>query len=185
MLNWEKVSFPVLTASGAVASLCVCMCVCLYSNKHSGCSQFSRKWWGSVRLLLVVMRLPAAPRCFTQSSSAPPRSRLVFAQHRALPLNCKCRYTHLVSRYIRMKRLLFLSSLSTPALAYSPGIAPVLFLLLAAPLSSSSLPPCQPLLCLLSAGVLCNWAVVNSTLAWITGKVTFGSRCWPLLAKVK
>ena len=37
----------------------------------------------------------------------------------------------------------------------------------------SPAPPPAPL----SAGVLCNWAVVNSTLAWISSIATFGWRC--------
>lgn len=60
-------------------------CVCTVVS--SGCSQFGQKWWGRVRPLLGVMRLPAAPHCLTKSPSVSLPSRLVFAQRHTSPLN--------------------------------------------------------------------------------------------------
>lgn len=79
------------SAMGWSSSLCLQyleLCVCTVVS--SGCSQYSQKWWGRVRLLLGVMRLPAAPHCLTKSPSVSLPSRLVFAQHHTLPLNHMC-----------------------------------------------------------------------------------------------
>lgn len=72
MLSWEMVSLSVLIASGTV--VCVCLFVC--AAVSSRCSQYSLKWWGCVRLLLSVMRLPAALCCLTESSSVSWPSKL-------------------------------------------------------------------------------------------------------------
>lgn len=168
MLSWEMVSLSVLIASGTV--VCVCAAV------SSRCSQYSLKWWGCVRLLLSVMRLPAALRCLTESSSVSWPSKL---KH-----TCTDTHTHtkklLLLVFQMFVVLLFSLTFLSCALLYS-----FLFFCSLGPFCSTVFAPtlvCHPSFFFrspLSTGVLCNWPV-DSTLARISTVVTSGWCCWPL-----
>lgn len=168
-----------------------CCGVCVCTVVSSGCSQYSQKWWGRVRLLLGVMRLPAAPHCLTKSPSVSLPSRLVFAQHHASPLNHTCTniHTHMYNLPLPPFLNVYCISLSFSSLCliHCLGIFLVFFFLFCEALLFTTLRPLPLLLLLspLSAGVLCNWAVVNSTLAWISSIATPGWRCWPLQTQAK
>lgn len=182
-----KITDPQLRDGQLARSYTIWFCgVCTVVS--SGCPQYSHKWWGRVKLLLGLMRLPAAPHCLTKSPSVYLPSRHVFAQHHASPLNHTSTtfiHTCTISPYLPFKCFFF----SCLCLIYSLSI----FLLFCSPCPFSSLliaaTLCrQPLLLLLSpvpAGVLCNWAVVNSTLAWISSVATSGWCCWPLQTQAK
>lgn len=131
--------------------------------------------------LLGVMRHPAAPHCFTNSPSFVCTAPLASIKPHVHKHPYKCTR----SPYPSLKCCLYLY-FYFPPLPHALQVSS--FFLFSFPLSwlPSSLCP-HPILLpsLLSAGAMCNWAVVNSTLAWISSVVTSGWHSWPPLNKHK
>ena len=174
--------------------VCVCVCVCV---RACVCVRvYSRKQW-LLPIQPEVMRQSKTPAGCNEapcSSTLPHQVSLCLSAQQACvctaprlatkPHMHKHTHTHTrtISPYISLKCLLYFSFFfPPPSLMLSLRLPSVL--LSASALSSSSLLPSilSPSSCssLLSARVLCNWAVVNSTLAWISSVATSGWRCWP------
>lgn len=169
MLRWETVSFAFLVASVVV------VCVCAHSSKQ---------WLFPIQP--EVMRQCGAP---AECNEAPYSSTLPHQVFLCLSTQQACVYT--APRFATKPNLskhAHMCVQSPPCflfkclLYYVSICSPGFFRLFhsscsfSSPLIASTLCP-QPLLFLLSplsAGVLGNWAVVNSTLAWISSVATSG-----------
>lgn len=176
MLSWAMVILHVLTVSGPV----VCVCVCLYSGKQ----------WLLPMQPEVMMQSEAPAGCNEApcSSTLPHQAYLCLSAQQARVCTAPClatkphTHTHNLPSPPALMLIVFLFLFPTSASCALLSHSSILF----TPTSPSSTPPPSSSLSPPpAAGVPRNWAVVNSTLTWISSVATSGWRRWPRKTRAK